>query len=122
MAKEIKEDSIEYKEKIEQIAEQVKLLFSFCFQLVPDLDILKKVSKLSDERVSTSMAMAPIFGAHGMDWEVAEFETKLKAKRAEALMNLVQVLADTEKERLEFASKQGAKAKGRADLAKILGL
>lgn len=111
-----------YQEKVEQVAEQVKLLFSFCFQLVPDLDILKKVSKLSGERVSTAMAMAPILGAQGMDYEEVEFETRLKAKRADALVNLIQVLEETEKERMVFADKQKARAQGRADISKMLGL
>lgn len=118
----IEERDIDYQAKVQIVAEQVKLLFGFCFQLVPDLDILKKVAKLSDDRVSTAMAMAPIFGAVGGDWEVAEFETKLKAKRADALLNLIEVLEQTEKDRIEFAEKQKGKSEGRAQMARIFGL
>lgn len=42
--------------------------------------------------------------------------------RADALVNLIQVLEETEKERMVFADKQKARAQGRADISKMLGL
>jgi hypothetical protein len=61
--------------------------------------------------------MAPIFGAVGLDWEGKQFEAGLHRKRADALVNLVKVIRDTEAERAEFKASQDNKAKVRAQLS-----
>lgn len=118
----LEENGAAERERIEVLAQRVQLLFGFCVELIPDKDLLDRVAKYSDSRVGHVQAMAPIIGAFGMDWEVAEFETRLKARRARALYDLINTLEITEKERLEFHEKQGARAKGRAELSRVLGL
>jgi hypothetical protein len=46
----------------------------------------------------------------------------LKARRAKALYNLIDVLDTTEKELVEFGEKQPAREKGREQIDRILGL
>lgn len=108
-------------EKSLMVAEQIKTLFMFCGQLIPDLDILKRLVNRSDENVSRVMAMAPIIEAFGESFEVKEFEAKLHSKRSIALYNLIKVLDETEKERAEFKKLQTEKQKGREQLRSILG-
>lgn len=118
------------KEEIEMVAEQVKLLFTFAGQLIPKLDILKELEKSSGNMVGHVMSAAPILMATGIDYEQKEMESKLHAKlifigkilRAKALLNLVQVLKDTEDDRVDFNSKQKSRAEARAMLSKHLGL
>lgn len=117
----VKKEELDIQERVLILAEKVKLLFAFCGDLIPDKDLLRDVAKNSQEKVSTGMAMAPIIGAFGGNWEAVEFDTKLKARRADALFNLINVLDETEKERGEFETSQKEKAKGQADLARILG-
>lgn len=110
------------KEKAIILAEKVKLLFGFCADLIPDKDMLKDVMKFSNENVGRTMAMAPIIGAYGMDYEAAEFEARLRAERSEALFKLIDTLERTENERVEFDKKQKNRKEGREQLAKALGL
>lgn len=109
-------------EKSLLVAEQIKQLFMFCGQLIPDLEVLKRLVDRSDETVSRVMAMAPIIEAFGENWEVKEFEAKLRNRRSLALYNLIKTLDDTEKERIEFFKKQGEIQKGRDQLKNILGI
>lgn len=121
MATKTKKEEMEYREKVEMVASQVQLLFQFCGSLIEYRDMLKDVMNLADDRASTTMAMAPIIGATGGDWEVMQFEANLKARRSEALYNLIRVLGDTEDERIEFMEKQKGKAEGMAQLRRALG-
>lgn len=113
---------LEYREKVEICAHQVQLLFTFCASLVEYRDMLKDVMELADDRASTTMAMAPIIEASGGNWEVAQFEANLKARRSNALYNLIKVLGETEDERIEFSKKQKEKDVGRQQLMRALGL
>ena len=104
------------------LAEKVRLLFGFCADLIKEKDLLEEVLNVCDDRQSFAVSAAPILGAFGIDYEEQEFELGLRKKRAEALLNLIKILEETEKERLEFQIKQKAKFKGRAQLKKILGI
>lgn len=112
----------EERERIAMLAEQIKLLFGFAAQMIPDIDLLERVAKLSDDRVSTADAMAPILMAHGMNWEKISMEKRVHAKRAEAVLALIRTLKETEDERIEFQRKHDAGQKGRDELSKILGI
>lgn len=115
------ETKTEMQEKIdaELVANRVTLLFAFCGELIQYLPILEKVMTKADNHVSTSMALAPVMGAMGMDWEENQFEVNLRAKRAAALHNLIKVLDETEKERVEFDAKKVERAKGQAIISSI---
>lgn len=104
------------------LAEQVKNLLMFAGMLIPDMDLLEQVAQQSSEIRSHTDAMAPIFGAVGMDWEEKSMEAEIHRERAYALLNLVEVLATTEERRTEFRKYQQAKATARAQLGGILGL
>lgn len=117
-----KETDLEKRGRVIVLAERVKLLFGFCAELIPDKDLLKETASVAEDRIGTAMAMAPIIGAYGMDSEVAEFNARLHSRRAKALFELINVLDETEKERLEFKEKQKNKAQGRADIARMFGI
>lgn len=120
-SKAIKQPELDRRHTAQMLAEQVTLIFQFCGMMIPHKDMIKDVMDASDDRASTTMAMAPVIGAFGGDWEAVQFEANLKAKRAHALYKLIDVLDETEKERVEFAEKQKERAEGRANLARILG-
>lgn len=107
--------------EIHILAERIKLLFGFCAELIPSLPLLKKVAVKTNGRVSTSMAIAPIMGAMGMDWEEKQFYVELEARRADALYNLVLVLDETEKDRVKFLEAQAKKREGQEVIKRILG-
>lgn len=109
------------KERVEMLAERIKLLFSFAYDLLQFKDILEEAVKHCGERESFALSAAPLLGAFGMDYEEKEFEAGLEGKRAKALLNLIEVLEETEKERLEFLEKQTRIAKGRDQLRKMFG-
>ncbi len=104
------------------LAERVGLLFGFCADMIKDKDLLKDTLEFSDNNVSRTQAMAPILTAYGMDYDAAEFEAKLRARRSSALFNLIDTLEQTELERIEFEKKQNGRREGRDQLAKALGL
>ena len=113
---------IDNKEHILEVAEQVKLLFGFCAQLIPDKEMIKQTAQMAEERHSGSMAMAPVIGAFGGSWEDAEFDTKLHARRADALYNLINVLDETEKDRAEHETKKVKRSEGLVQIHRALGL
>lgn len=94
-------NSLAEKERVEIFSERIRLLFGFCMELVPDIELLEKATKGAGEKEDMALSAAPLLGAAGLDYEQAHFDWKLRRKRAEALLNLVNVLVDTEKERNE---------------------
>lgn len=109
-------------DRILNLAEQVKNLLMFSALLIPDLDLLERVAEQSAGIQSHVQAMAPIFGAVGLDFEEKDFEAGLHRRRAVALVNLIKTIKETEDERAEFAKGQASKAAARAQLGGILGL
>lgn len=101
-------------------AEQLKLLFVFAGQLIPDIDLLEEVYIQSSDRESHTMALAPVLTAVGVDYEEEHFEAALHRRRAVAVLDLVKVLRDTEAERAEFKLKQANKQKIAAQLRRVL--
>lgn len=103
------------------LAEQIKVLFMFCYEMVPDIDLLEEVLEQSYQKGNFAMSAAPLLGAVGMDYEEEVFDASLHAKRAKAVLELVKTLRDTEVERMKFADGQKSKAAARAQLRGILG-
>lgn len=97
------------KEQIQILAERIKLLFGFCADLIPDLELLKETAESSSQRANDVLSMAPLIGAFGQDYESAHFNRRLEAKRAKALYELVKVLKETEDERINFKQQQSNK-------------
>ena len=109
----VNEEDIEDSQEIEQstgeneearillLAERLKMLFGFCADLIPDLDLLERTEAGASERASMAMSAAPILGAMGKDYEEVNFEWEFKSRRAKAIINLLKVLKDTEDERLQ---------------------
>jgi hypothetical protein len=90
------------------LASRIGLLFRFCTDIIPDLDILKDTVEVTGDGKSMAMAAAPVFSALGQDYEKAANGWDRKRRRAAALYNLIKVLDDTEKEKqaeLEDAAK-----------------
>jgi len=93
-------------EKIQQVAQQVTLLIQFAAMLIEDIEMLERVAKSSSVASSSAMTLAPVMGAVGMDYEEAHMEAEVKRKRANAILNLVKVLKETEEDRESFMEKQ----------------
>ncbi len=113
---------IEKKIEVEELAMKIKLLFGFCATLIPHKEMLKDLVDDSEKRSSFSLSAAPVLTAFGEDYEAMHFEAELHRKRAKALYELIEILDATEKERAEFQTKQGEKAKGAAQIRKMFGL
>lgn len=109
-------------ERVLLLAERLKLLFMFCGDLVPDKDLIEEAASNLGEMQSNSQTLAPILTNVGLDWQEAEFDAKLKGKRARALFHLIDTLDKTEKERQEFNEQRQKKKIVREELAKIVGL
>lgn len=107
--------------RVEALAERIKLLFGFCADLIADIDLIEEVAKKAPERADMALTMAPILGAYGQDYESVHFKRSLEARRAKALYELVLALKETEEQQEEFTKKEASKARGRAQLAQILG-
>lgn len=94
-------NDIEEKSRVEILASRIELLFGFCKDLIPDIDLLEKAYAGARDRGSFAIAAAPILGAMGQDYDQVNFGWELKAKRAAAMINLLKTLRDTEGERQE---------------------
>lgn len=110
------------REKAIEIAGQIEVLLQFSAALIPHLEILKETELYSSDRVGYIMSAAPIIMAVGGDYEEKEFHAWINSKRASALVNLIEVLKDTEDLRVEFKKSQAAKEKGRAEISRIFGI
>lgn len=118
----MKKENLNKQERILVLAERVKLLFGFCAELIPDLDLLKEVTISAADKEDFALSAAPILGAFGRDWEADHNEAQLRTRRSEALYELVKVLDETEKGRMEFKISQDKKKEGRDMLARAMGL
>jgi len=117
-----KEKQLEAKIEIEMLAERVKLLWGFLAELIPHKEKLKEVAEKTSERSSMALAMAPILGAFGQDYEEVHLQKEIERKRAKALYELVSTLDETEKERAEFAEKKVKRSEGLKEIHRALGL
>lgn len=122
MPKPKSETEAQKKARAIQVAEQVKLLFTFCMMIAQDKDLLEEVEQMATERASFALSAAPVLGALGMDYEEHELEASVRVTRTKALLNLIKALEDTEQARVDFAKKQASIASARAQLGGILGL
>lgn len=111
----------EKKIRAEALAERIKLLFTFVFSLKEDKDILEEVVDETNKSADFALNAAPLLGAFGMDYELEHFNASLEGKRAKALLNLINVLIETEKEHEEFKKRQQSIEEGRKKIRSILG-
>ena len=91
-------EQLEEKERVLLLANRIELLFGFCAELIPDIDLLERTANGAWENEQMSLSAAPILGAMGIDYEKANAKWQIRAKRAEALLNLIKVLDSTNKE------------------------
>ncbi len=108
--------------RAEVLSERIKLLFIFVLELKNDKDLLQEAIDAANDRASFASSAAALFGAVGMDYESAEFEAILHARRAKAILNLINTLEETEKDRAEQISKSKKKAEAQNMLRGILGM
>jgi hypothetical protein len=105
-------------EKVVVLAEKIKILFGFVHGMAPDLELLRKSYIGARNSESFAVSTAPILGALGVDFQHKEFEWKLRKERAQALINLIEVLERTEKERTEMNKRKA----GMDEIVKLFGL
>lgn len=115
-------EQLDERDRIQLLASRIQLLFGFCTEFIPHIDLLERVAKGSGERESMAMSAAPILGATGLDYQEINFEWKLRRKRAEAILNLVKVLQETEIERKKIDQQKKLDAHHRAEINKIFGI
>jgi hypothetical protein len=108
----------EEQERIEVVAERIKLLFGFCGELLKDRDLVERALDLAQSRASLALSAAPILGAVGLDYEERHTEAQINAFRAATLLNLLNVLEETEKRRRESKEKADLRAAGKAQIMK----
>ena len=109
-------------ERAELVAEKIKVLFMFCMDIAADKDLIEAVREQAQQEQSRALSMAPILGAVGLDYEEAELEAGVHARRAAALLNLIDTLQETEYDRIDFKKKQASTAEARAKIARMVGL
>lgn len=97
-------DSIDESVRIQILADRIKMLFGFYVELIPDIDILEKMAQETHSKKGDALSMAPILSAVGIDYEEAELKWSIRNKRSEAILNLVKVLRDTDKEEKKFTT------------------
>ena len=107
-------------ERIQLLANQIENLLIFSAGLIPDLDLLEKVAKQSADIQNSVQAMAPVLGAVGADWQQKDLEAGIHRRRANAIVNLVKVIKETEDERIKFAGSQAEKLEAREKLSLML--
>ena len=105
-------------ERIELLAGKITILFGFCTELISDVDLLKEAFTETAKKADFTISAAPILGAYGMNYEEKNIEWKIKADRAEALINLIEVLDRTEKERAAMRIKKVRME----EITKLLGI
>ncbi len=114
--------TIEEKERVINLAQRLQLLFGFCTELIPDIDLLEKAYDGASERASFAMSAAPILGAMGQDYDKVNFEWELKAKRAKAMINLLKTLRDTENERISRNTQDAQNEESMSAIKHFLGV
>ena len=108
----------EEKEKIELLAERIKLLFGFCAEFIPDIELLKNTFIIAADKENFAESAAPVLCAFGIDYEEKSLEWRIRKERAKALINFIEVLARTEKERTKMKERKVSMA----ETAKMFGL
>lgn len=116
------ETTLDEKIRINALAERIKLLFGFCVDLIPDIDLIEKTASNAGEKASMSMSAAPLLEAAGIDYEEKNAEWELRRKRADALANLLKVLRDTENDRQEIEKKSATMQGHRKEIARLFGI
>lgn len=104
-------------DKVLELAAQVQNLLMFAGMMIEDLPYLKMIEDQSRDIASKTDALAPVIMACGGDYDEASFEADLKRRRSIALREFIQVLKDTEDERVEFKKTQDSKKDGLALLS-----
>lgn len=115
-------EELEKEVEVDVIAERVRLLWQFLADLIPYKETLKEVSEKASERSSTVLSVAPILTASGQDYEEVYLQREVERKRADALCNLINVLDETEKERIEFYKRKDKEKEEMVKIQKILGI
>ena len=110
------------KKRVEALVPLIETIWQECAMMIPFKDLLQETLALCRDRESTAEGGAAILTACGIDYEEASLEARIRKERSRALLNVIETLERTEKERLDYAGKKVAKQAGAAQLRKILGM
>lgn len=84
-------------EKAHEVAGKIHVLFMFACELIKDIEYLKQVEK--DMRDAESVdAVAPLLIAAGGNYGVERAKADMESKRLKALINMIEVLVQTDKD------------------------
>lgn len=104
------------------MAGQVELLFMLAGGMIPYLDLLTTVQEHAERNLSFVTNGAVIVEALGKDSEMSEIEARLRLKRVDALINLIQILKDTQEGKDIYVKDKVRKDILKDKIAKDLGL
>ena len=107
-------------ERIDNLALKINMLLVFCNELLPDIDLLEKAYKEAQNKHSYTDSAAPILTSLGLDYEKIKIEWYIRERRSKALINLLKVIEETEKERTQYFKMEIEKQEARMQLQKIL--
>lgn len=91
-------DIVDFKTEELELAEKIKLLWGFIWQLRPYRDYFDKMAKEAREKASYAVSAAVL---NPFGYEVVEKKHLRVAKRAELLVKMIDVLEETDKDVLE---------------------
>ena len=92
-------------ERREILANNIKLLFGFMKELIfPYEDILQESIDHLKHQADYALNAAPILGAQGVDYDLANKKSTAMLKRAQAIKDLVRILQETQKD-LDYVEK-----------------
>ncbi len=108
--------------QVQVLAGKIEYLFEFCADLIPFLPLLEKTADGAEEKENLSLSAAPILEAVGINFEEKKAEWELRKKRAQALVNLVKVLQETEVKRLLDKQKSAEKELAKEKIQNLFGI
>lgn len=90
------------KERVERLASIIRMSLTTISTMIPYMDLLKEMEEQCEKSLSMATDGAIILEAMGKDSSEAENKANLELKRTRALINLLNVMEETEDSRQDF--------------------
>lgn len=92
--------------KQQEISDKIKPILEQVSKLIFDISYLKEFEEHLQEKIDMNMSAAPIVMAYGGDYELNIKQLEFYLKRVQALINLIEILIETEISRKEWIGKK----------------
>ena len=110
------------KKRVKALVPMIEAIWQECAMIIPFRDLLQETMELCRDRQSTAEGGAAVLTACGIDYEGASLEARIRKERSQALLNMVETLVRTEKERMDYKAKEASRQVNAAQLRHILGM